>query len=269
MTSPDPADARSPQDPASDEAANQAAVEAAIARRRLWLRLALVPLLIATGFVLLKLTPLGELMTGERIIGMLQELRQEPWAPLVLIAGFVFTGPIGLPVSPFILGGGAVFGPWLGTLYNSIGLMGNCWLTYSIGKMIGRDAVMRLAGPKFRRAERLVSRKGFWPLIQIRFLPVPAPVVNYAASLAGLKLPRFMLTSALGLIPSCAVHTYFGPKLIFSVLEKQNPTWLTVKYAIALGILNVVVLGPQIRTALYRRRRYRQLLEERAGRGSS
>ena len=238
-------------------------------KTKLLLKLAVVPVLIVAGLAALKFTPLGELMTGERIIAVLEGLRNEPWTPLLLIGGLIATGPFGLPVSPLIIGSGAVFGPWMGTLYNSIGLMGNCLLTYSIGKSAGREAVTRFTGPKFRRAERLLGRRGFWPLIQIRFMPVPAPVTNYAAALAGVPLGRFMLTSALGLIPSCAVHTYFAPALIYAVLEGRNPTWLTVQYAAVLIILNLAILWPQVQTAVRRRRRYRELTEQRRDRASS
>ena len=237
-------------------------------KRKALLKLAIVPVLILIGLGALKLTPLGELMTGERIIEVFSALRDEPWTPLLLIAALIATGPFGLPVSPLMVGGGAVFGPLLGTFYNSIGLMGNCLLTYQIGKGVGREAIVRMAGPKIKRAEALLSRRGFWPLVQIRFLPVPAPVTNYAAALAGIPMGRYMLTSALGLIPSCAVHTYFAPALIYAVLEGRNPTWLTVQYAAALVLLNAVVLWPQLKDGLRRRRRYRELVEIRRSRST-
>ena len=251
---------------APDTAAETAA--APTSNKALILKLAVVPVLVLVGVAALKLTPLGDLMTGERIIAVFEALSHEPWTPLLLIGALIVTGPFGLPVSPLIIGSGAVFGPLLGTFYNSVGLMGNCLLTYTVGKTAGREAVTRFTGPKFRRAERLLGRRGFWPLIQIRFMPVPAPVTNYAAALAGVPLGRFMLTSALGLIPSCAVHTYFAPALIYAVLEKRNPTWLTIQYATVLIVLNVVVLWPQVQDALRRRRRYRELTELRRDRSA-
>lgn len=253
----------------SEDAPHVATSTAKKSNRALLLKLAVVPLLILIGVGALKLTPLGDLMTGERIIALFETLRDEPWTPLLLIGALIATGPFGLPVSPLIIGSGAVFGPLLGTLYNSIGLMGNCLLTYSIGKSAGREAVTRFTGPKFRRAERLIGRRGFWPLIQIRFMPVPAPMTNYAAALAGVPLGRFMLTSALGLIPSCAVHTYFAPALIYAVLEQRNPTWLTIQYAAVLIVLNAAILWPQVQDALRRRRRYRELTELRRERSNS
>ena len=96
----------------------------------------------------------------------------------------------------------------------------------------------------------------------MRFLPIPFAVISYGAALAGVKASRFLITSALGLIPATVIHTYFGTRLIL-----EGDRGITgVLYLASLVGFNVVVSWPSIRERLRRRRRYRELVEERAGR---
>jgi len=233
------------------------------------LRLALIGVLAISGALLVKFTPLGDLLAEERVLAMAEDLRENPWTPILLIAVYFTTGPIGLPVSPLLIIGGTVFGPLLGTLYNSIGLVGNAMVTYWVGRMLGREAMIRLAGPKLRRAEALFERRGFWPLVQVRFLPIPAPVVSYGAALAGVSSSRFLITSALGLVPACAVHTYFVPKLILAMLAGEEPILPFFQYVVILTIFNIAAAWPQIRRIFYRRRRYAEVTELRRQRAAT
>lgn len=233
------------------------------------LRLAAVAVLAISGVLLVKLTPLGDLMAEERIVAMAGQLRANPWTPVLLLLAYLIIGPFGVPVSPLVVAGGAVFGPLLGAFYNSIGLIGNAMVTFWVGRMLGREAVTRLAGPKLRRAEAIFERRGFWPLIQSRFLPIPAPVVAYGAALAGVSTSRYLLTSALGLTPACWVHTYFAPALILAVIAGEDPIVLFLQYMSILFLFNVAAAWPQIRERLRRRKRYAELVEARRQRVAS
>lgn len=232
-------------------------------RRKLLLRLVVLAALLATGFVLLRFTPVGEYFQRERIIALLEELRHRPWTPAALVAVFGVTTPMGFPASPMVVAGGMVFGPLLGTAYNVLGLLAGAMITFWIGRGLGRDAVLHLAGPRLKRAEAVFHKRGFWPLVQVRFLPIPFPIVSYAAALAGVSQFRFFLTTLLGLIPATAVHTYFAPRLILETMDGEEPVGLLVGYLLSLVFLNVVVVWPQVREGLRRRRRYRELVAER------
>ena len=227
------------------------------------LRVAAVILLGISGLLLVKLTPLGDLMAEERIVAMADQLRATPWTPALLFIAYLVIGPFGVPVSPLVITGGVVFGPWIGAAFNSLGLIGNAMVTFWVGRKLGREAVTRLAGPKLRRAEAIFERRGFWPLIQSRFLPIPAPVVAYGAALAGVSPSRYLVTSALGLTPACVVHTYYAPALILAVLAGEDPVVLFIQYAGILFLFNVVAAWPQIRSSLRRRKRYAELMEAR------
>lgn len=230
---------------------------------KLWLRVALLGAVLATGAVLIFFTPLGEYFTQENMIALLEELRSSPATPFLLMGAFMVVTPLGfIPVSPLVLGGGVVFGAFWGSVYNILGMLLGAMVGYWVAKLLGRDFVVQLAGDKLKRAEKVFERQGFWPLVQVRFLPIPFAIISYAAALAGVGASRFLITTALGLIPATVIHTYFGPKLIL-----EGDRGITgILYVSSFVAFNVLVSWPSIREQLRRRRRYRELLEERARR---
>jgi uncharacterized membrane protein YdjX (TVP38/TMEM64 family) len=242
------------------------AKEHAAGKRRLLLRLALVAVLIGTGFVLVRFTPVGEYFERDRLIALLDDLHDRPWTPFALVASYGVTTPIGLPASPLVMAGGMVFGPVLGSVYNILGLMLGAMSAFWIGRGLGRDAVVQLAGPKLRRAEAVFQKHSFWPLVQSRFLPIPFPVVSYAAALAGVSGTRFFVTTLIGMVPATVLHSYFGPKLILLTLSGGDPLPTLVVYSLGVAVLNGLAAWPQIRTALRRKRRYRELTRVRSAR---
>lgn len=223
--------------------------------------MALLVAILATGFILLRFTPLGDYFTRDQMIALLEQLRSSPWSPAALIGFYLVLAPIGLPMSPLVAGGGVVFGPYWGSLYNILGLMLGAMSAYWVGKALGRDFIVHLAGPRLRRAERVFEKRGFWPLVQLRFIPIPFWLVSYGAAMAGVKIPRFLVTSTLGLIPATVMHTSFAWKLI------TDPSWLAgALYIACWGALALVTGWPTLREGLRRRRRYRQLMEQRSSR---
>ena len=226
--------------------------------RKAWLRMAVLVAILLAGFVLVRFTPLGGYFTREQMIALLERLRASPWSPVILIAAYAVLAPAGLPMSPLVAGGGVVFGFWLGALYNILGLVIGAMTAYYLGKALGRDFIVHLAGPRLGRAERVFERRGFWPLVQVRFLPIPFWAVSYGAAMAGVKVPRFLVTSTLGIIPATVMHTYF-----MSTLVLEPTATVAGAYILVWGAFNVVTGWPTLREGLRRRKRYRELMEER------
>lgn len=239
-----------------------------ISRRKLFLRLGILLLLAVSGFVAVRFTPLGEYLDKDKLIALFEQLRGEWWSPLLLIAGYCVSAPIGLPASPLLVSGGMVFGPWYGSLYNMIGLILGAMLSFWVARGLGREAVVHLAGDRLRKAERLFERRGFWPLVQVRFLPIPFAIVSYAAALAGVSNFRYFITSLIGLAPITLVHTYFVPKLLYSAIEGGRPLGLSITYVALLLLLNVVAGWPTLQEALRRRKRFKEIKAHRASRRS-
>lgn len=222
---------------------------------------AILVAILAGGLLLLRWPPIAEQLTQENVTAIFSQLRDWWWSPLLLILAFALGAPLGLPVSPLIIGAGAVFGAFAGSLYNLVGQFIGAAISYIVARSLGREAVVHFTGPRLRRAERIFHRRGFWPLVQSRFLPLPFAVVNYGAALAGVRPGPFLAASAVGLLPATVMHTYFAARLARAAPGERAPiafAWGAVWVGMA------VVTGiPTLRDALRRRRRYRDLLARR------
>ena len=226
---------------------------------KVWLRLFLLMAIMGGGLALVLWTPVGDYFTEERMIELLESLRSSWWTPLALVAAYAVIVPFGfIPVSPLVVGGGFVFGPLWGSIYNIAGLLTGGVIGYWVARILGRDFIVQIAGPKLKKAEKVFERQGFWPLVQARFLPIPFAFIGFAAALAGTGAVRFMITTVIGVLPVTVVHTYFAPKL----LRDPDP----VTGMIYLGIMvvfNIIVGWPAIRERLRRRARLKELRQAR------
>lgn len=223
-----------------------------------WLRMAILVAVLATGFLIVRLTPLGDYLTRDNIVALQEQLRSSPWSAGGLVLGYFVLAPLGVPMSPLVLAGAVVFGSLWGSVYNILGLVLGAMSAFFVAKALGRELIVQLAGQRLRRAERVFERRGFWPLVQTRFLPIPFPLVSYGAALAGVSASRFFITSTLGLIPSTAIHSYF----MAEVYRRPAPLTLAL-YIATFAVFNLLVGWPTLREGLRRRRRYRELVERR------
>jgi uncharacterized membrane protein YdjX (TVP38/TMEM64 family) len=219
--------------------------------------------LVLTGIALVRLTPIGELLTEERITSLIEEVRGIWWAPLLLIGLYAVVSTLGLPPVPLLVGG-AAFGALYGSIYNMAGLLLGAFLAYGVAKLLGREFVLRVTGKRLRRAERAFERHGFWPLVQTRFMPIPFAVVNFGAALSGVRPLFFLVASTVGLIPSTLIHTYFIAEAMTTQGRERAIT--LAMYAAAFVLFNVLISTVWLREQLQRRTRYRELVAIRAER---
>lgn len=232
--------------------------------RRLLLRFIALVVIVVTGAAVLRFTPLHQYLTVEKISALFDHLRASWWAPLALIAIYIVLCPLGVPASPMMLAGGMVFGFIPGFLYNLTGTWLGGVVTYFLGRILGRDFVQHLAGNRLKKVERAVARRGFWSLVTLRLLPIPYPLVNYCAALAGIPPGLFMVTTVLGLIPANLLFAYFASSLVHLAGPERDKIY--VQFAITIGLLVVLTVAPQIWTARKRKEKYLEIKERRARR---
>lgn len=228
------------------------------------LRFAAFVLLIALALAAVRFTPLGDYLTRDYLRGALASLQAAWWAPLLLVGLYLVLCPLGLPATPLMVAGSIVFGPWLGTLYNFVGLLLGAAASYLVAQRLGGDFIQHYGGQKLKRVERALHRHGFWYLVGMRFFPLPFPAVNFAMALAGIRLVPFLLSTAIGLVPSIALWTYFYSAVFNAAAgERGELVW---QVGIALLLLGFVSLLPGLVTRRLRRRKYRRLVVERRAR---
>ena len=178
--------------------------------------------IVVAAFAAFRWTPLGELGERERLAALLGQLRETAWAGPVLVALYVVIAPLGIPISPLVFAGGAVFGLVVGWLLNLLGALLGAAVTFVIGQRMGRDLVIHLVGAKkLQRAESALEQHGFWAIARIRFVPIPFALVNYGAALAGVRFGPFVLATAIGLAPSLVVYTTLSYALVAATAEDR------------------------------------------------
>jgi len=228
-------------------------------------RAAILVVIVLAGAAALRWSPLAALLTKEAILSTLDRLRGAWWAPVALIAGYALLCPIGLPPTPLLITGGVVFGPLYGTLYNIVGVFLGAASTYYLGRNLGHDLVVHLAGKHMKRVERALTRRGgLWGLAGVRFLPLPFLLVNYGAALAGIRPGLFLGSSLLGFSLSVPVLTYFVSAIARAATGDRTGVYLQLAAAVLLMIS--ITLVPRFLAARRRRERYRLVCAKRAAR---
>jgi uncharacterized membrane protein YdjX (TVP38/TMEM64 family) len=225
--------------------------------------LTLIGLLVA-GVAAVRFTPLGDLLERDALVALFGELRESPWAAVVLLLLYLVLAPLGLPMTPLIIAGGIVFGRFWGALFNTLGCMLGAAVSYQLARLLGREFVLRIAGKRLKRVETLLRRRGFWSLVGVRFMPVPFPVVNFGAALAGVRFGPFLLTSLLGLLPAMLIYTSFAAGL-FDVARGGDRDQLR-QIGLLFALIVTISVTPTVIQQIGRKRRYQRLLLERQAR---
>ncbi|MBS1270426.1 MAG: TVP38/TMEM64 family inner membrane protein YdjZ [Gammaproteobacteria bacterium] len=226
-------------------------------------KLILLALLIVTGLAALLFTPISDYFTEEGLQQLLASVRRVWWTPFIVVGLLIIASPLGIPTTPLLLGG-AAFGVWLGSFYNTIGLILGAALSYELARVLGRDFVLAVTGDRIRGIEKRFQRFVFWPLVQLNFMPLPFPVLNYGAALSGVRRASFLSAMTIGLIPSTVLHTYFIGALVAADWDKRGV--LLAAYIAAFLLFNVLIGYPWIRSQRKRRHTYRRLKSMRSGR---
>ncbi len=209
-------------------APTSAAPRAVAPRLRLGLLVAVVGLG-SFAFVVLGAPSPGELRDGVAGLG--------PWAPVAWVLLYAVLTIAFFPGSISTAASGLLFGPWLGTVLALVGATIGSTGAFLVGRGLGRDQVAALAGPRTRRVDELVARRGLLAVLYLRLIPlVPFNAFNYAAGVTALTLRDFVLGTAIGIVPGTFAYAALGGSLD----RLGSPLGLT-----AIGLVVVLaVAGP-------------------------
>lgn len=146
------------------------------------------------------------------------------WTPLASLLLMVAASVIApLPGSLLVATNGVVFGLWAGALVSWVGGLLGATASFWIARWLGRPAVLRLTGtapPAW--LERIAHAEGFWVLLVARLVPlISFDLISYVAGLSGMRYPRFLLATALGMLPATLAWTALGHDLLLA----REATW--------------------------------------------
>ena len=171
-----------------------------------WTRLAVLVVLIGVGA---SLVMVADDLSVDGIRAVVEGIG--PWASLVYVGLYVLATVILLPGTPFTVAAGVVFGPWLGLGVVLTGATLGATGSFLIGRAVGRDAVVQLAGRRVRAIDRALERNGLVSVLIMRLIPLfPFNVLNLVCGVTGLKLRDYIVGTAVGIIPGTALLVIAG-----------------------------------------------------------
>ncbi|WP_414549907.1 TVP38/TMEM64 family protein [Anabaena sp. CCY 0017] len=171
-----------------------------------------------TSFALLMLVCLiATGVTGYLLGGIDPELIQSwlqaagIWAPVTYIAVYVVATFLILPSTALNLTGGAIFGPWMGTFWTSLGAIIAAIAAFIFARTVGHDIVsQRLAG-RWQAIDAEVRQGGIFYMFAIRLMPIlPYGLVNFAAGLTSISFKNYLIGTTLGTVPGILPFVLLG-----------------------------------------------------------
>ncbi len=210
-----------------------------MARPRHWL-LALVVLLIITG-ASISIWAYRAGITPEMLQAWVASLGI--WAPIGFVLLYGVATVAAVPGGIFDLTGGALFGPYLGSVLDLIGGTLGAALAFLVARYIARDWLEARAGPRLQSVMRSVHEEGWQFVAFVRLVPIfPYNIVNYLLGLTRIPFLHYLAATVVFMAPSTVAYTWLG----FAGKKVMEGDTHQIRYAlIALALLGVLIFVPR------------------------
>lgn len=223
------------------------------------------PLIIAGGILafiaalalLWRYTPLAAIVTAENVIGVARVFADHWWAPLMVVLAYTPASMVMFPRPLLTMAAVVVFGPWEGFVYAMTGVVLAGTAGYAIGRMVHRDTVRRLAGPRLHRLTGVLQRRGILAVTLVRFVPIaPYLVVNIVMGAMRIRLHHFILGTFFGMLPGGLAATVLSDQVAVALMNPARVNLWLVAGAV-LAIAGLAFAGHQLLAYLDRREQRR------------
>ncbi|MEO7980915.1 MAG: VTT domain-containing protein [Sporichthyaceae bacterium] len=174
------------------------------------------------------------LTSGADDVAVLREQvgRAGPAGPLLFAALYAVITLSPLPKHALSAAAGLLFGfptalatAWAGAV---LGAVAAFWLA----RTLGRASVQRLTGPRLRRADEVLGRRGLVGVLVARLIPVvPFTLVNYGSGLSAVRFPAYLGATAVGILPGTAAYVALGA---YGTTPLSTPVLLAVAALVGL-----------------------------------
>ncbi|MCR4401053.1 MAG: TVP38/TMEM64 family protein, partial [Syntrophomonadaceae bacterium] len=154
---------------------------------------------------------MGETVSLAEVLAWIRQ-----WGALAPAVAFVlFAVQAMLPLFPYLLlaaAAGTAFGFPGGFLLAWLGALTGASMAYLACRWVGRDWLVGYVRGRFEvDLEAVDPRYGFWGILAARLFPVvPTPVINAAAGAGGVPFRVFLLSSAVGKLPTALIYSGIG-----------------------------------------------------------
>ncbi|MBW4696112.1 MAG: TVP38/TMEM64 family protein [Lyngbya sp. HA4199-MV5] len=181
------------------------------------------------------------------------------WAPLFYILLYTIATVLVMPSTPLNLLGGALFGPWFGTLWTSAGAMLAAIVTFTFTRTVGRKAIARKLSGRWQTLDAEVRRGGLPYMIAMRLVPfMPYGLLNFAAGLTSVSYRDYLLGTLLGTTPGLLPYVLLGSSGLRAIQTGD------VLPLIGASALTGLFIGS---TTVYRRQQSRRARDQSSAKG--
>lgn len=188
-----------------------------------WGPIAVIALVLLAFAALWRYSPLAAWADADHIVRWAQDFSGYPWAPLAVMAAYTPASVFLFPRPLITLFAVVAFGAVGGFFYAFAGILVAAFVTYAVGRGMGRATVRRIAGRRLNRLSTVMRERGLLAMTAVRLVPLaPFSVVNVVAGAIHVRLWHFMVGSAIGILPGTLVATVFGDQLAAGLRDPRS-----------------------------------------------
>jgi uncharacterized membrane protein YdjX (TVP38/TMEM64 family) len=165
------------------------------------------------------------------------------WAPIGFVLLYSISTIAVIPGGIFDVVGGAVFGPYLGTLLDLVGGSLGAALAFLVARYVARDWLEARAGPRLQGIMRSVDAEGWRFVAFVRLVPIfPYNIVNYLFGLTHIPFHHYVLATVLFMAPSTIAYTFLG----YASREAMAGDTHQLPYALlAFALIGILIFVPR------------------------
>jgi len=155
---------------------------------------------------------------------------------VVFFVSFAVLSLLGLPLIPFGVMAGLLFGFPGGLVGMLCGAALGASIGFFVSRYVARERVTRflLKRPRFQVIDRAIAREGWKIVVLLRLCPIPFGVSNFAYGLTNIRFWHYLPASLVGILPGTTVAVCMGAMGKELCDVKQSPA---MKLLMVVGIL--------------------------------
>jgi uncharacterized membrane protein YdjX (TVP38/TMEM64 family)/rhodanese-related sulfurtransferase len=167
-----------------------------------------------------------------------------PLAPVAYVMLYAIGTIAFVPGMIFALAGGALFGPFWGSIWNLAGATLGATLAFIVARYIAGDWVARKAGGLLKRATDGIDAEGWRFVAFVRLVPLfPFNLSNYVLGLTRIPLHHYVLATLVCMAPGAVAYTWLGHAGRGALAGETE----AIRYGLlALGLLAAIALLPRL-----------------------
>ena len=150
-----------------------------------------------------------------------------------------------LPVTPFTIAGGYIYGHAYGLLFATIGTTLASIITFGLSRYLFRDYIKKRLSAHYTGFDRRFDDSGIITVAAMRIIPVlPFDAVGYVAGVSSISFKDYLIGTLIGELPGAFILTMLG-----SNMKNIRSPWCLVSLALAVFLF----LLPEIYRRLIRK----------------